>query len=80
MMFYMFLYVLLTGDPLKAVMMLSRVFRLHGLFVASHPWEVIVGTVAVTLCLMSMNAFATNDQICGWNHQCPKLQEVHGST
>ncbi|XP_039517009.1 3-hydroxy-3-methylglutaryl-CoA reductase b [Pimephales promelas] len=56
-------------------MMLSRVFRLHGLFVASHPWEVIVGTVAVTLCLMSMNAFVTNDQICGWNHQCPKVQE-----
>ncbi|XP_048022269.1 LOW QUALITY PROTEIN: 3-hydroxy-3-methylglutaryl-CoA reductase b [Megalobrama amblycephala] len=56
-------------------MMLSRLFRLHGLFVASHPWEVIVGTVAVTMCLMSMNAFATNDQMCGWNHQCPKVQE-----
>uniref|UniRef100_A0A673GXD7 hydroxymethylglutaryl-CoA reductase (NADPH) n=1 Tax=Sinocyclocheilus rhinocerous TaxID=307959 RepID=A0A673GXD7_9TELE len=55
--------------------MLSRLFRLHGLFVASHPWEVIVGTVAVTICLMSMNAFATNDQICAWNHQCPKVQE-----
>ncbi|XP_051534112.1 3-hydroxy-3-methylglutaryl-coenzyme A reductase-like [Myxocyprinus asiaticus] len=56
-------------------MMLSCLFRLHGLFVASHPWEVIVGTVAVTMCLMSMNAFATNDQMCGWNHQCPKVQE-----
>uniref|UniRef100_A0A673MH68 3-hydroxy-3-methylglutaryl coenzyme A reductase n=1 Tax=Sinocyclocheilus rhinocerous TaxID=307959 RepID=A0A673MH68_9TELE len=55
--------------------MLSRLFRLHGLFVASHPWEVILGTVAVTMCLMSMNAFATNDQICGWKHQCPKVQE-----
>uniref|UniRef100_A0A671PVZ0 3-hydroxy-3-methylglutaryl-coenzyme A reductase n=1 Tax=Sinocyclocheilus anshuiensis TaxID=1608454 RepID=A0A671PVZ0_9TELE len=56
-------------------MVLSCLFRLHGLFVASHPWEVILGTVAVTMCLMSMNAFATNDQICGWNHQCPKVQE-----
>uniref|UniRef100_A0A672MRE2 3-hydroxy-3-methylglutaryl coenzyme A reductase n=1 Tax=Sinocyclocheilus grahami TaxID=75366 RepID=A0A672MRE2_SINGR len=56
-------------------MMLSRLFRLHGLLVASHPWEVIVGTVAVTMCLMSMNAFATNDQICAWNRQCPKAQE-----
>uniref|UniRef100_A0A672MW21 3-hydroxy-3-methylglutaryl coenzyme A reductase n=1 Tax=Sinocyclocheilus grahami TaxID=75366 RepID=A0A672MW21_SINGR len=55
--------------------MLSRLFRLHGLLVASHPWEVIVGTVAVTMCLMSMNAFATNDQICAWNRQCPKAQE-----
>uniref|UniRef100_A0A8C1CDA7 3-hydroxy-3-methylglutaryl-coenzyme A reductase n=1 Tax=Cyprinus carpio carpio TaxID=630221 RepID=A0A8C1CDA7_CYPCA len=55
--------------------MLSCLFRLHGLFVASHPWEVILGTVAVTMCLMSMNAFATSDQICGWSHQCPKVQE-----
>ncbi|KTG36807.1 hypothetical protein cypCar_00042120 [Cyprinus carpio] len=61
--------------PAEAVMMLSRLFRLHGLFVASHPWEVIVGTVAVTMCLISMNAFATNDQIYGWNHQYPKVQE-----
>lgn len=55
--------------------MLSCLFRLHGLFVASHPWEVILGTVAVTMCLMSMNAFSTTDQICGWSHQCPKVQE-----
>uniref|UniRef100_A0A8C1Z747 3-hydroxy-3-methylglutaryl coenzyme A reductase n=1 Tax=Cyprinus carpio TaxID=7962 RepID=A0A8C1Z747_CYPCA len=57
------------------MLMLSCLFRLHGLFVASHPWEVILGTVAVTMCLMSMNAFATSDQICGWSHQCPKVQE-----
>ncbi|XP_017579082.1 3-hydroxy-3-methylglutaryl-CoA reductase b [Pygocentrus nattereri] len=65
------------GDPLSpvAVTMLSRLFRLHGLFVASHPWEVIVGTIAVTICLMSMNAIAGSDQICDWNYQCPKVQE-----
>nr|XP_055035404.1 3-hydroxy-3-methylglutaryl-CoA reductase b [Misgurnus anguillicaudatus] len=56
-------------------MIMSRVFRFHGLFVASHPWEVIVGTVAMTMCLMSMNAFSTTDQMCGWNHKCPKVQE-----
>ncbi|XP_028829660.1 3-hydroxy-3-methylglutaryl-coenzyme A reductase-like [Denticeps clupeoides] len=55
--------------------MLTELFRLHGLFVASHPWEVIVGTVAVTISLMSMNAFASSDQICSWN-QCPKVPEV----
>uniref|UniRef100_A0AAY4EPI9 3-hydroxy-3-methylglutaryl coenzyme A reductase n=1 Tax=Denticeps clupeoides TaxID=299321 RepID=A0AAY4EPI9_9TELE len=54
--------------------MLTELFRLHGLFVASHPWEVIVGTVAVTISLMSMNAFASSDQICSWN-QCPKVPE-----
>ncbi|KAL6469642.1 hypothetical protein MHYP_G00207610 [Metynnis hypsauchen] len=65
------------GDPLSpvAVTMLTRLFRLHGLFVASHPWEVIVGTIAVTICLMSMNAIAGSDQICDWNYQCPKVQE-----
>ncbi|TSK72164.1 3-hydroxy-3-methylglutaryl-coenzyme A reductase [Bagarius yarrelli] len=55
--------------------MLTRLFRLHGLFVASHPLEVIVGTIAVTICLMSMNAIAGGDQICDWKHRCPKAQE-----
>uniref|UniRef100_A0A8C7P328 3-hydroxy-3-methylglutaryl coenzyme A reductase n=1 Tax=Oncorhynchus mykiss TaxID=8022 RepID=A0A8C7P328_ONCMY len=56
--------------------MLNGVFRLHGLMVASHPWEVIVGTIALTVCLMSMNNLATSDQICSWSNGCPKLQEV----
>uniref|UniRef100_A0A8C9V602 3-hydroxy-3-methylglutaryl coenzyme A reductase n=1 Tax=Scleropages formosus TaxID=113540 RepID=A0A8C9V602_SCLFO len=55
--------------------MLTRLFRLHGLFVASHPWEVIVGTVTLTICMMSMNMFTGNDQICGWNYECPKIEE-----
>uniref|UniRef100_A0A8C7MC41 3-hydroxy-3-methylglutaryl coenzyme A reductase n=1 Tax=Oncorhynchus kisutch TaxID=8019 RepID=A0A8C7MC41_ONCKI len=55
--------------------MLNGVFRLHGLMVASHPWEVIVGTIALTVCLMSMNNLATSDQICSWSNGCPKLQE-----
>ncbi|KAL0965347.1 hypothetical protein UPYG_G00280090 [Umbra pygmaea] len=55
--------------------MLSGVFRLHGLVVASHPWEVIVGTIALTICLVSMNSLVTSDQICSWSHGCPKLQE-----
>ncbi|XP_043920376.1 3-hydroxy-3-methylglutaryl-Coenzyme A reductase [Protopterus annectens] len=55
--------------------MLSRLFRMHGSFVASHPWEVIVGTVTLTICMMSMNMFTGNDKICGWNYQCPKLEE-----
>ncbi|XP_053557377.1 3-hydroxy-3-methylglutaryl-Coenzyme A reductase [Bombina bombina] len=55
--------------------MLSRLFRMHGQFVASHPWEVIVGTVTVTLCMMSMNMFTGNDKICGWNYECPKFED-----
>lgn len=55
--------------------MLTRLFRVHGLLVASHPWEVIVGTVTLTICMMSMNMFTGNDQICGWNFDCPKTEE-----
>uniref|UniRef100_A0AAR2JA66 3-hydroxy-3-methylglutaryl-coenzyme A reductase n=1 Tax=Pygocentrus nattereri TaxID=42514 RepID=A0AAR2JA66_PYGNA len=55
--------------------MLTRLFRIHGLFVASHPWEVIVATVTLTICMMSMNMFTGNDQICGWNFDCPKFEE-----
>jgi len=48
---------------------------MHGLFVASHPWEVIVGTVTLTICMMSMNMFTGNNKICGWNYECPKFEE-----
>ncbi|CAJ1070125.1 -hydroxy-3-methylglutaryl-coenzyme A reductase-like [Xyrichtys novacula] len=59
--------------------MLARLFRLHGLLVASHPWEVIVGTLALTVCLMSMNSLATSSQVCSWN-ECPKVEEkIHSS-
>ncbi|KAM4638389.1 3-hydroxy-3-methylglutaryl-Coenzyme A reductase isoform 3-T3 [Amazona ochrocephala] len=59
----------------RLLKMLSRLFRMHGLFVASHPWEVIVGTVTLTICMMSMKMFTGNDKICGWNYECPKLEE-----
>ncbi|KAK2902627.1 3-hydroxy-3-methylglutaryl-coenzyme A reductase-like isoform X2 [Channa argus] len=55
--------------------MLTHLFRMHGLLVASHPWEVIVGTVTLTICMMSTNMFTGNDQICGWNFDCPKTEE-----
>ncbi|KAL6096532.1 hmgcr [Pungitius sinensis] len=60
--------------------MLARLFRLHGLLVASHPWEVIVGTLALTVCLVSMNHnLAASSQVCSWN-ECPQVQEtVHSS-
>ncbi|KAJ8285571.1 hypothetical protein GJAV_G00028360 [Gymnothorax javanicus] len=63
------------GSLVFGISMLTRLFRIHGLFVASHPWEVIVGTVTLTICMMSMNMFTGNDQICGWNYECPLLEE-----
>ena len=64
------------GSKDRVATMLSRLFRMHGLFVASHPWEVIVGTVTLTICMMSMNMFTGNNKICGWNYECPKFEEV----
>ncbi|XP_062240993.1 3-hydroxy-3-methylglutaryl-coenzyme A reductase-like isoform X2 [Platichthys flesus] len=58
--------------------MLTNLFRMHGLLVASHPWEVIVSTVTLTICMLSMNMF-TNDQICGWNFDCHKTEEILSS-
>ncbi|XP_030209152.1 3-hydroxy-3-methylglutaryl-coenzyme A reductase isoform X2 [Gadus morhua] len=58
--------------------MLSRLFRLHGLLVASHPLEVIVGTIAITVCLMSLNSFVASSQVCRWD-ECPKRQEIASS-
>ncbi|KAF3821763.1 hypothetical protein GH733_009805, partial [Mirounga leonina] len=63
------------GSKNSVTTMLSRLFRMHGLFVASHPWEVIVGTVTLTICMMSMNMFTGNNKICGWNYECPKFEE-----
>lgn len=33
-----------------------------------------MGTLALTVCLMSMNSLTTSKQMCSWN-ECPKLQE-----
>lgn len=32
-------------------------------------------SVTLTICMMSMNMFTGNDQICGWNFDCPKTEE-----
>ncbi|KAM7392462.1 hypothetical protein PAMA_007533 [Pampus argenteus] len=59
--------------------MLARLFRLHGLLVASHPWEVIIGTLSITVCFISMNSLAASSQMCTWN-DCPKVQEnIHSN-
>ncbi|CAH0562564.1 unnamed protein product [Brassicogethes aeneus] len=35
--------------------MTSRVFRAHGEFCATHPWEVIVATLTLTACMFTMD-------------------------
>lgn len=55
---------------MSAMGVLTRVFRAHGQLCASRPWEVIIGTLTLTVCMMSMSLFAGNRRICGWNYKC----------
>ncbi|XP_070541692.1 3-hydroxy-3-methylglutaryl-coenzyme A reductase-like isoform X2 [Ptychodera flava] len=59
--------------------MLSGLFYMHGRFCAAHPWEVIVGTLTVTICMVSMNMFTGNDKICGWNYDCSGEEDIMSS-
>lgn len=63
----------LWKNQLQFTMMLKDMFWAHGKFCASHPWEVIIGTLTVTLCLMSMTMYSSDDKICGWNYVCPNI-------
>ena len=63
--------------PPAATDMLSNLFRQHGQMCASRPWEVIIGTVTLTVCLLSVSLFAgQNSRICGWNHACNDADDV----
>ncbi|CAG5130254.1 unnamed protein product [Candidula unifasciata] len=59
--------------------MLSHLFNAHGQFCASHPWEVLIGTVTVTISLMSMSLWAANSKVCGWNYICKNEEEMKSS-
>ncbi|XP_013394570.1 3-hydroxy-3-methylglutaryl-coenzyme A reductase [Lingula anatina] len=66
---------LLKSQLVSGPKMLTSVFRRYGYMCASHPWEVIIGTITVTVCLFSMSLLTGNDKICGWNYICPKEEE-----
>ena len=38
--------------------MLANIFENHGEFCAKHPWEVIVGVLTITACMLSMDKSA----------------------
>ena len=52
----------------------TNLFKAHGQFCASHPWEVIVSTVTATICMMSVGMFAGDPRICGWNYKCEDVE------
>jgi hypothetical protein len=51
--------------------MMSRVFRAHGSFCASHPWEVIVATLTLTACMLSVETYPMPSQTTTNNHEAP---------
>ena len=54
-------------------------FGAHGRFCASHPWEVIVTTVTLTVCVLSMSVLSGGKVAtpCGVNKPCEKdVEEV----
>ena len=52
----------------------SRYFGAHGRFCASHPWEVIVTTVTLTVCILSMSVLSGGkvETFCGIKKPCHK--------
>ena len=54
--------------------MMSSFFYKHGLFCASRPWEVILSTLTLSACLVSVGIFTTPDKVCGWNYECEQQQ------
>lgn len=67
---------IITGSSTKNSMKaeLSRYFGIHGRFCASHPWEVIVSTVTLTVCVLSMSVLSGGNvgKVCGINKPCQK--------
>lgn len=61
-----------TRDALKTKM--GRYFGVHGRFCASHPWEVIVTTVTLTVCILSVSVLSDGKvgTLCGFNKPCQK--------
>ncbi|EDW16132.1 3-hydroxy-3-methylglutaryl-coenzyme A reductase [Drosophila mojavensis] len=45
--------------------MIGRLFRAHGEFCASHPWEVIVALLTITACMLTLDKGSTLEQANG---------------
>lgn len=45
--------------------MIGRLFRAHGEFCASHPWEVIVALLTITACMLTVDKSTTLDAANG---------------
>ena len=63
----------------------SSFFQAHGRFCASHPWEVIVSIVTLTVSALSMSLLNGGrvGMVCGYSRPCepkPEDEEVRNSS
>lgn len=60
-------------------MLLSEAFHTHGHFCASHPWEVIVGTLTLTISMLSMGGILGEPEDgYQWKEGCNVNEDVRG--
>lgn len=58
--------------------MIGKLFRAHGEFCASHPWEVILALLTLTACMLTVEKGATGpDQLHYNQHQQQQQQQQH---
>lgn len=72
-----------TSSTARFKSKVSSYFEAHGRFCASHPWEVIVSIVTLTVCALSMSVLNGGrvHTVCGFSKLCqpkPADEEVSG--
>lgn len=55
----------------------GHLFRAHGEFCASHPWEVIVALITFTACMFSVDKRSTNSGTDPLMTSDPSLKPMH---
>ncbi|XP_021930666.1 3-hydroxy-3-methylglutaryl-coenzyme A reductase isoform X2 [Zootermopsis nevadensis] len=64
--------------------MVGWLFRAHGELCASHPWEVIVATLTLTVCMLTVDqrplGLSPDPHMgCGWRHDCVGLEDYNAA-
>lgn len=64
--------------------MVGWLFRAHGELCASHPWEVIVATLTLTVCMMTVDQRPVGpppdpNMGCGWRNNCAGLEDYNAA-
>nr|CAD7433645.1 unnamed protein product [Timema monikensis] len=62
--------------------MVSRIFQAHGEFCASYPWEVIVATLTLTVCMLTVDQRPIGlppepQRQCHWGNNCLGMEEYN---